>query len=53
MAATKMFCDYMETEQALLNVLEMTDNYSVKNDTVALKNASMVSLAKFQLVFAK
>lgn len=53
MAATKMFCDYMETEQALLNVLEMTDNYSVKNDTVALKNASMVSLAKFQLVYAK
>jgi uncharacterized lipoprotein NlpE involved in copper resistance len=51
--STKMFCEYMETEQALLNVLEITDNYSVKNDTVALKNASMISLAKFQLVYAK
>lgn len=52
-AATKMFCDYMETEQALLNVLEMADNYSTEKDTVALKNATMVSLAKFQLVYAK
>ncbi len=52
-ATTKMFCNYMKTEQALLNVLEMTDNYSVKNDTVTLKNATMVSLAKFQLVYAK
>lgn len=52
-AATKMFCDIMETEQELFNVLEMADNYSVKNDTVSLKNASLVSLAKFQLVYAK
>ena len=52
-AATKMFCDIMETEQELFSVLEMADNYSVKNDTVALKDASMVSLAKFQLVYAK
>lgn len=52
-ATTKMFCNYMEMEQALLNVLERTDNYSVKNDTVTLKNATMVSLAKFQLIYAK
>lgn len=52
-AATKMYCDHMETEQALLDVLEMADNYSVKNDTVALKNTSMFSLARFQLVYAK
>lgn len=52
-ASTKMFCDQMEMEQTLLNVLEMADNYSVKNDTVALKNAAMVSFAKFQLVYAK
>jgi len=53
MATTKMFCDYMETEQALLQVLEMADNYSVEKDTVSLKNASMLSLAKFQLVYGK
>jgi len=52
-ASTKMFCDIMETEQELFSVLEMADNYSVKNDTVALKNASMISIAKFQLVYAK
>ena len=51
--STKMFCDHMETEQELFSILEIADNYSVKNDTVALKNASMVSLAKFQLVYAK
>ncbi|HSQ46276.1 MAG TPA: copper resistance protein NlpE N-terminal domain-containing protein [Lutibacter sp.] len=53
MATTKMFCDYMETEQALLNVLEMADNYSVEKDTVSLKNANMLSLAKFQLIYGK
>lgn len=52
-AATKMFCDYMEKEQELLGVFESTENYSVKNDTVSLKNAGMVSLAKFQLVYAE
>lgn len=53
MASTKMFCDYMETEQALFNVLEIAENYSVKNDTVTLKNAAMISLAKFQLIYGK
>jgi len=52
-ASTKMFCDYMETEQALLQVLEMADNYSVDKDTVSLKNASTLSLAKFQMIYGK
>lgn len=52
-ATTKMFCDYMETEQALLQVLENAENYSVKNDTVTLNNAAVISLAKFQLVYGK
>ncbi|HCE56120.1 MAG TPA: hypothetical protein DER05_14455 [Lutibacter sp.] len=51
--STKMFCEYMETEQALLQVLENTENYSVEKDTVTLHNASMISLAKFQLVYGK
>ncbi|MFZ3274538.1 MAG: copper resistance protein NlpE N-terminal domain-containing protein [Lutibacter sp.] len=50
-ASTKMFCDYMEMETALLNALDRTDNYSVKNDTVTLNNATMLSLAKFQLIY--
>ena len=53
MGSTKMLCDIMETEQELFSVLEMADNYSVKNDTVTLNNAAMLSLAKFQLVYAK
>jgi heat shock protein HslJ len=53
MASTKMFCDYMETEQALLQVLENAENYSVENDTVSLNNPTMVSLAKFQMIYAK
>lgn len=53
MGATKMFCDHMETEQALLNVLEMADNYSVEKDTVSLNNSTMVSIAKFQMVYGK
>ena len=52
-ASTKMFCDYMETEQALLQVLENAENYSVEKDTVTLNNATMISLAKFQLVYGK
>lgn len=52
-ASTKMFCDYMEMEKALLQVLENTDNYSVEKDTVVLNNATMISLAKFQMVYAK
>jgi len=51
--STKMFCDYMETEQALLQVLENAENYSVEKDTVTLNNAKMISLAKFQLVYGK
>lgn len=53
MASTKMFCDHMAMETAMLNALEMADNYSAKKDTVTLNNATMVSLAKFQLVYGK
>jgi heat shock protein HslJ len=49
--STKMFCDYMEMEQALLQVLENAENYSVEKDTVTLNNATMISLAKFQMVY--
>jgi copper homeostasis protein (lipoprotein) len=53
MTSTKMFCDYMEMETAMLNALEMADNYSAKKDTVTLNNATMVSLAKFQLIYGE
>ncbi|MBE0422740.1 MAG: copper resistance protein NlpE N-terminal domain-containing protein [Lutibacter sp.] len=53
MAATKMFCDYRETEQELFSALEMADNYSAKNDTITLNNAAMLSLAKFQMIYGK
>ena len=53
MASTKMFCDYMELETAMLNALEMADNYSAKKDTVSLNNATMISLAKFQLIYGE
>ena len=53
MASTKMFCDNMEMETAMLNALEMADNYSAKKDTVTLNNATMVSLAKFQLIYGE
>lgn len=53
LASTKMFCDYMEMETAMLNALEMADNYSAKKDTVSLNNATMVSLAKFQLIYGE
>lgn len=52
-ASTKMFCDYMEMETAMLNALEMADNYSAEKDAVTLNNATMVSLAKFQLIYAE
>jgi len=53
LASTKMFCDYMEMETAVLKALEMTDSYSAEKDTVTLNNATMVSLAKFQLIYAE
>ena len=53
MASTKMFCDFMEMETALLKALEMTDNFSVEKDTVSLNNASKVSVAKFQMIYGK
>lgn len=52
-ASTKMFCDYMEMETTMLKALEMADNYSAKKDTVTLNNATMVSLAKFQLIYGE
>ena len=53
MASTKMFCDHMEMETAVLNALEMADNYSKEKDTITINNAAMVSLAKFQLIYGE
>ena len=50
MATTRMFCEHIKTEQEFLDILEMADNYSVNKDTLELKNATMTSLAKFQLI---
>jgi heat shock protein HslJ len=43
----------MEMETAVLNALEMADNYSKEKDTITLNNAAMVSLAKFQLIYGE
>lgn len=47
-AGTKMFCQdmmYMETE--FLGILNETDNYSLKGDTLSLNKARMAPLARF------
>jgi copper homeostasis protein (lipoprotein) len=47
MATTQMICPQMELEDQLLEVIEMSDNYSLSGDTLTLNRARMAPLAKF------
>jgi len=47
--STMMACPDMEIETRLLKVLEMTDNYTLKDNTLSLNKARMAPLAKFAL----
>lgn len=52
-AATKMACINMETEDQLFKVFEITDNYTVKGDTLWLNKARMAPLARFEVVYLR
>jgi heat shock protein HslJ len=51
--STKMACIKPTVENEFFNVLETTDNYTVKNDTLQLNKARMAPLAKFVAVYLK
>ena len=51
--ATEMACLNMEIEMELFKVLNMADNYSIKDDTLALNKAKMATLARFVVVYLK
>ena len=53
MATTLMACPNMETEKEFLDVLENTDSYFLKGDTLELYRARMAPLARFENVFLK
>ena len=52
-ASTLMACPEMKTEDALKEVLEQTDNYTIKGNTLSLNKARMAPLAKFEAVYLK
>lgn len=49
-ASTLMACSGVETEGQLFAVFDMTDNFSVKGDTLSLNKAKMSPLARFVLI---
>lgn len=51
MATTRMACETVRYESALLEVLERADNYAIKGDTLSLNKARMSPLAKFVAVY--
>jgi heat shock protein HslJ len=53
MASTQMACMNMEVESRFLKVLEMVDNYYLKEDTLILNRAKMAPLARFTAVYLR
>ncbi len=53
LASTMMACENLETENALMKVLEIADNYSLNGDYLYLNKARMAPLAKFEVVYFK
>ncbi|MDR0573145.1 MAG: META domain-containing protein [Tannerella sp.] len=51
MASTLMMCANMDTETKMFQALETADNYVVNGDTLALNNAEMAPLARFEAVY--
>jgi len=49
--STMMMCLNMDVETKLLEVLNMTDSYVVRNDTLSLNRARMAPLARFVAVY--
>lgn len=53
-ASTRMMCiNDMEIEEKMNQILEMTDNYYVNEDTLILNRARMAPLARFEAVYMK
>ncbi len=50
LGSTKMACLNDNVEDEFLKILAITDNYTIKNDTLSLNKARMALLAKFELV---
>jgi heat shock protein HslJ len=51
MVATQMMCVNMDIETKLNRVFEMTDSYSLNDNTLILNRARMAPLAKFEAVY--
>lgn len=51
LAMTEMACMDYTLEGEFMKVLEQTDNYSLKNDTLSLNKARMAPLARFVAVY--
>ncbi|WP_264559191.1 META domain-containing protein [Flavobacterium sp. N2270] len=47
---TMMACEEMNTEQELLSILDITDNYNFDGKTLKLNKARMSHLAEFELI---
>lgn len=50
MGVTMKVCPNMSAEQRLSEIIELTDNYTVHNDTLSLNKARMAPLAVFKAV---
>lgn len=48
--STMMACDDMATEKELAEVLELTDNLSINENSLSLNKARMAPLARFELI---
>lgn len=53
LASTMMACKNLDTENELMKVLEMADNYSLNGENLSLNKARMAPLAKFEVVYFK
>ncbi len=51
MGTTRMACENMEVERALLEIFEKTDNYSVAGNRLSLQKARMAPAAVFEAVY--
>lgn len=49
--STEMMCEAMKTEEELIRVLQTTDSYLVKQDTLFLHKGRMAPLARFEAVY--
>jgi len=50
MISTMMACDVLETENKLMKVFEMADNYNLVDNRLMLNKARMAPLARFEAV---